>query len=1037
MIGQIINWSLHRRLFVLLSALVILIWGGYETSRMPVDVFPDLSAPTVTVVTEAHGMAPGEVESLITLPIESVLNGAAGIRRVRSSTGVGLSIIWAEFEWGTDIYQARQIVTEKLQQARSVLPADIDLPELAPVTSIMGEIMFVGLVSDKHDPMTLKTTADWTVRRRLQAVPGVAQVIPYGGDTRQYQVRLSPHRLAAYGITLHEVAEALRKTNENASAGFYSEGGQEYLIQGMGRITKVSDINETFVAMRGGQPVMIKQLGEVKIAPAPKRGTASVNGKNAVVLGIQKQPGVNTLLLTEKLDQTMEQIQLSLPKGMKIERHLFRQSDFISVSIDNLMVALRDGAILVILIVFAFLVSVRATLITLMALPLSLLIAILSMSAMGISINTMTLGGMAIALGALVDDAIIVVENIVRRLRDRQSGQSLIKIVYEATREIQGSIVFATTIIVLVFVPLFFLSGVEGRLMQPLGFAYVVSLAASLLVAITVTPVLALLFMAPVQQAGSQSDSGLSETEQEPRLAQWLKQRFVFWLDLALDKWQLLTAASVAMLVVALIALAFAGKSFLPDFNEGSLTVSANTVPGTSLEQSDQLGRRVEQILLSHPEVVSTARRTGRADADPHAQDIYASEIEVSLKMQERSKAEFLEALRRDFASIAGMNIVIGQPISHRIDHMLSGTRANIAVKIFGPDLYELRRIAGQVSQLAEEIKGAVDVNVEQQADVPFLRVKFDRHRIARYGMQVGEVAEAIETAFNGVTISKVLEGQTSFDLVLRFDSSVKVDLDHVNHTVITSPTGARVPLHGMATIYKDSGPNRISREDVQRKIVVMANVAERSVGDVVADIQQAIAQQVTLPSDYYIEYGGQFESAEQASRTLSLLGAVVILAVFLLLYVAFASVRDALLIMLNLPLALIGGVLGVYLSGGDLSIAAIIGFITLFGIATRNGVMMVAHIQNLMSHEGVTDKLEAVRRGAMERLNPILMTALATGLALVPLALSAGQPGSEIQAPMAMVILFGLISSTALNMLVVPALYLQFGSFGKQRDED
>lgn len=1027
MIGHIINWSLHNRLFVLLSAVVILLWGGYETRRMPVDVFPDLSAPTVTVVTEAHGMAPGEVESLITLPIESVLNGAAGIRRVRSSTGVGLSIIWAEFEWGTDIYLARQIVTEKLQQARSVLPNDVKLPELAPVTSIMGEIMFIGLTSETHDPMTLKTTADWTVRRRLLAVPGVAQVIPYGGDTKQYQVRLAPHRLAAYGITLNEVAEALRKTNENASAGFYSEGGQEYLIQGMGRIVDIEDINETFVAMRGGQPVMVKQLGDVVIAPAPKRGTASVNGNNAVVLGIQKQPSVNTLMLTEKLDDAMDQIQASLPAGMTIQRHLFRQADFISVSIDNLMVALRDGAILVILIVFAFLLSVRATLITLVALPLSLLIAILTMSAMGISINTMTLGGMAIALGALVDDAIIVVENIVRRLREHKQSSSLLSIVFKATREIQGSIVFATSIIILVFVPLFFLSGVEGRLMQPLGFAYVVSLAASLLVAVTVTPVLALLFMARDSQASIQD---------EPRIAVWIKDRYMVWLDLAIKQWQWLTLFSVGMLLIALLGLVLAGKSFLPDFNEGSMTISANTVPGTSLKQSDQMGQRVEQVLLRHPEVQSTARRTGRADADPHAQDIYASEIEVALKMQTRSKEMFLEALRRDMAAIAGMNIVIGQPISHRIDHMLSGTRANIAVKIFGPDLYELRRIAGQVSKLVEQVPGAVDVNVEQQADVPFLRVKFDRHRIARYGMQVAEVAEAIETAFNGVTISKVLEGQTSFDLVLRFESKVKLDLDHVNHTLITTPTGARVPLHGMATIYKDSGPNRISREDVQRKIVVMANVAKRSVGEVVADIKTQL-QQITLPTDYYIEYGGQFESAEQASRTLSLLGAVVIMAVFLLLYVAFASVRDALLVMLNLPLALIGGVVGVWLSDGALSIAAIIGFITLFGIATRNGVMMVAHIQNLMQHEGVTDKMEAVRRGAKERLLPILMTALATGLALVPLALSAGEPGSEIQAPMAIVILFGLISSTALNMLVVPALYLQYGSFGRQHVDD
>ncbi len=1026
MIGRIVDWSLQNRLFVLLAAILLLVWGGYEAVRMPVDVFPDLSAPTVTVVTEAHGMAPEEVESLITLPIESVLNGAAGVRRVRSSTGVGLSIVWVEFEWGTDIYKARQIVNEKLQQAQNSLPDDIDIPELAPVTSIMGEIMFIGLRSSQHDAMALKTMADWNVRRRLLAVPGVAQVIPYGGDTKQYQVRLAPHRLAAHGITLAEVVEALRKTNENASAGFYAEGGQEYLIQGMGRIQSTADIAETFVAMRGGYPVMVKQLGEVVIAPAPKRGTAAVNGEDAVVLGIQKQPAVNTLALTKQLDIAMDEIQAALPEGMLIERHLFRQADFISVSIDNLMAALRDGAILVVIIVFIFLLSSRATLITLMALPLSLLIAILAMRMTGATINTMTLGGMAIALGALVDDAIIVVENIVRRLRENKedaNAESRLKIVFSATREIQGSIVFATVIIVLVFVPLFFLSGVEGRLMQPLGFAYVISLLASLGVAITVTPVLAYLFLAR---------NVVNKAQCEPRLVVWIKARFAVWLDVAIIRWQLMTGFALVLLLLALLALSFAGQSFLPDFNEGSMTVSANTVPGTSLEQSDQMAKRVEKLLLSHPEVISTARRTGRADADPHAQDIYASEIEVSLKMLARSKAEFLEALRRDLAGISGMNIVLGQPISHRIDHMLSGTRANIAVKIFGSDLYELRRLAGQVKGVVESVAGAVDVNVEQQADVPFLRVKFDRQRIARYGMRVGEVAEAIETAFNGVTISRVLEGQTSFDLVLRFDSKVKTNLDNVHHTVITTPTGARVPLHGMATIYKDSGPNRISREDVQRKIVVMANVAERAVGDVVADIRQQLSEQLTLPPGYYVEYGGQFESAEQASRTLLLLGGLVIMGVFLLLFVAFSSVRDALLVMLNLPLALIGGVIGVYLSGGELSIAAIIGFITLFGIATRNGVMMVAHIQNLVRHEGVTDVLTAVKRGAVERVIPILMTALATGLALVPLALSVGEPGSEIQAPMAIVILFGLLSSTVLNMLVVPALYVRFGSMAK-----
>ena len=1033
MIAHIIQWSLKDRLFVVVGALLLLLWGGYETLRMPVDVFPDLTAPTVTVVVEAHGMAPQEVETLVTFPIETALNGASGIRRVRSSTGVGIAVVFAEFEWGTDIYQARQIVTEKLQLARESLPPEIPAPALAPVTSIMGEIMFIAMTSDRHSPMELKTAADWVLRRRLLAIPGVAQVISTGGDTKQYQVVLKPARLVAYGIAVNEVVEALEESNENTSAGFYAEGGQEFLIHGIGRVRSLEDIGDTLVAMRGGEPVLVKHIADVVVGPALKRGTAAANGQPAVVIGIQKQPMANTLTLTDAIDQVLAEIQETLPAGMRLETHVFRQADFIALAVDNLLVALRDGALLVVVIVFAFLMSMRATLITLLAIPLSLVTAVLAMSAMGATINTMTLGGMAIALGALVDDAIIVVENIVRRLRERQNRpeaerHSPLATVFEATREIQGSIVFATLVIMLVFLPLFFLSGVQGRLLAPLGLAYVISLAASLLVAVTVTPVLSLLLL---------PNAKVVSRERETPLARGLKALYEPVLRATVTRWKTVTLIAMIGLIVALAFLLSAGRSFLPDFNEGSLTVSAVTLPGTALEESDRLGRMVEEILLQQPEVVSTARRTGRAEQDPHAQNVHASEIEVRLQMGARSKEALLAELRANLTSVPGTNIVIGQPISHRIDHMLSGTRANIAIKIFGPDLYELRRQAQRVQAVVEEVPGAVDVAMEQQADIPFLTVEIKRASVARHGLSVRDLSEAIETAFVGLEVSRVLEGEATFDLIVRYDPDGTADLERIRSTLITTATGARLPLHALADIRKDRGPNTISRENVQRKIVVMANVAGRDLQGVVDDIRRRIAAQAPLPSGYHVEFGGQFESAEQASQTLLILGFIVTVGIFLLLFVAFRSARDAFLIMLNLPLALIGGVIGVFISGGVLSVASIIGFITLFGIATRNGVMLIAHIHNLVEREDIDDPLEAVKRGATERLIPILMTALAAGLALIPLALAIGQPGSEIQAPMAIVILFGLLTSTALNMIVVPALYLRFGNITRRRPDD
>lgn len=1028
MIGHIISWSLRNKLFVVVAGLLMLAWGGWQAAHTPVDVFPDLTAPTVTVVTEAHGMAPTDVENLVTFPVETAMNGAPGVRRVRSNTKTGLSVVIVEFEWGSDPWQVRQIVAERLQLARSALPPDIPAPAMTPAASIMGEILFIALTSDAHDGLTLRQTADQTLRRRILAVPGVAEVVNIGGDIRQYRVTLNPERLATYGLTVDEVIRALRDGNQNASAGFLVAGGQEYLIQGLGRIEALNDIGETVVARRGGQPVLIRDLAEVDIGPAPKRGDGAHNGKPAVVLGIQKQPGANTLELTDRLDTTLEAIQAGLPKGMKIERHIFRQADFIRVSISNLEKALIEGAVLVVIIVFAFLLSGRATAISLIAIPLSLVAAVLTMKALGATINTMTLGGMAIALGALVDDAIIVVENIVRRLRENrlkpaEQQANPMHLVFEATREIQGSIVFATLIIMLVFLPLFFLSGVEGRLMAPLGLAYVVSLAASLLVAITVTPVLSALLL---------PGSKIVRESREPRFIHALKAGYHKALDMALDHWKSVVGASVAALVVALAALGFAGRAFLPDFNEGTLTVSMATLPGTSLEESDRLGRMVDQIMLSHPEVVSTARRTGRASGDPHAMDISASEIEVTLKLKDRSKEAFLAALREDFASVPGTQVIVGQPISHRIDHMLSGSRSNIAVKIFGDDLNELRRLTQEIKAVTQTVPGAVDVTDEQQTDIPHLTIRFDRQALARHGLSIRELAEAIEAAFSGLAASQVREGQAAFDLVVRYDPAARASVESVRATLITTADGARLPLSALADIRDDRAPYSISRENAQRKMVVMANVAGRDLASVVADIQGAVATRVKLPPGYHVEYGGQFESAEAAARTLAVLGVVVVVGVFLMLFVAFHTARDALIVMLNLPLAMIGGVIGVFVSGGVLSVASIIGFITLFGIATRNGVMMIAHIHHLVEKEGVRDAREAVKRGAEERLVPILMTALAAGLALVPLALAAGEPGSEIQSPMAVVILFGLASSTLLNMLVVPALYLRFGAIRK-----
>ena len=1021
---KLIQWALSNRALVLVAALVLSAFGIHTATRMPVDVFPDLTAPTVTIITEAHGMSPTEVETQVTFPIETAVNGSSGVRRVRSATAVGISVVWVEFEWGTDIRNARQIVAEKVSAISAELPSEVERPVLAPQSSIMGEILFLALSSDQHTPAELRSYAEVSIRRRLLAVPGVSQVTPIGGGEKQYQVIVSPAALQAHRVTLNQIVRALEEGNENVSAGIINERGSEWLVTGVGRIRSLEDIGATTVTARDGVPTLMRDLGDVRIGEAQKRGQGSAMGKPAVLLGIQKQPGANTLELTQRLDAALTEIAVKLPPGMRLKTDIFRQADFISVSVRNVQTALIEGIVLVTVILLLFLGNFRATLITLTAIPLSLLTAVLTLKWFGASINTMTLGGMAIAIGALVDDAVIDVENVFRRLRDNHHKpegrrRPTLQVVFDASVEIRSSIVFATLIIALVFVPIFFLAGVEGRLLQPLGVAYLVALLASLFVAVTVTPVLCY-FLLPKSRG--------VQAEHEPKFVQWIKARYAPILQGALaHPWRFTLPAAVA-LAMALLATTRMGRAFLPEFNEGSLTISAVTLPGTSLAESDALGRVVEQTLLSFPEVVSVARRTGRAELDEHAQGVEAAELDVSIAMKGRSKAEFLQALRDAFSTVPGMNITIGQPISHRIDHMLSGTRANIAVKIFGPDLYQLRTLAEKSRQAMQGVSGVVDLSVEQQTEVPVLKIKFDRAEIARHGLTIRAVAQTVEASLQGVKASRVLEGQVAYDLVVRLADAGEWQLGTLGDVLVDTPMGAKVPLHSLARIQRDTGPNQILREQVERKIVVQCNIAGRDVTGVVNDIQKLVTPIVGAAAGYRVEFAGQFESAAEAGRTLTLVTVGVIIGIAFLLQLAFRSARDAALIMLNLPLALIGGVAGVFVSGGVLSVASIIGFITVFGIATRNGIMLVSHIRNLQEHEGVADFHEAVRRGAMERLVPILMTALAAGLALIPLALGGEKPGNEIQTPMAIVILFGLLTSMVLNMVIVPALYLRLG---------
>jgi CzcA family heavy metal efflux pump len=1022
---RLIQWSIDHHWIVLALSILLLAAGIWTARAMPVDVFPDLTAPTVTILAEGHGMAPEEMESLVTFPIESAINGASGVRRVRSATAVGIGVIWVEFDWGTDIYIARQLVAEKLALVAGTLPPQVERPVLAPISSIMGEILFFALSSDKVDPLTLRTVADTVVRRRLLAIPGVSQVTPIGGAERQFQVVAHPDAMRANNISLTELLDAARGASVNTSAGVYVEGPQEYVLQAVGRVRSAEEIGDSVVAMRGSRSVLIRDVADVREGAALKRGEGSRSGRPAVIVGVQKQPGANTIDVTARLDRELDAIQQQLPQGITIDRRIFRQADFIQVAVNNVIAALRDGGILVIAVVLIFLANTRAAAITLTAMPLSLAAAILVLRGFGVTINTMTLGGLAIAIGALVDDAIIDVENVVRRLRENAAlpadqRRSAAVVVRDATLEIRTSIVFATVIIVLVFLPIFGLTGVEGRLLTPLAYAYIVALLASLGVAIVVTPALCYAFL---------PGADTIERGHEGWLARTLKARFAHDLPYALDRPALVMTVSLLLLAAAGAAMTRFGTAFLPEFHEGSLTISVNTLPGTSLDRSDAIGRRVEQILLDQPEVIATARRTGRAELDEHVQGVEAAEIDVGLRETGRPREELLAELRRSFSGLPGTNVVLGQPISHRIDHMLSGTRANIAVKIVGDDLVTLRRLGERVRDAIMGVGGVADLSLEQQTEIPFVRFVLNRGAIARYGLRVQDVADAVETSLAGTVVGRVFDRATAFDLVVKLDPSASVDFERIADLPVHTPTGETVPIRVLADVRREMGPNMILRENVQRRIVVSCNVSGRDLGSVVEDIDAAVTQQVPMPDGYRVEYGGQFESQQSATRTLLILGGAAVAGLFMMLVLAFGRARDALLIMLNLPLALIGGVAGVFLAGGVLSVASIIGFITLFGIATRNGIMLVSHIRHLLEVERVRNFREAVERGAHERLIPIVMTAMAAGLALIPLAMRGGESGSEIQTPMAIVILCGLTTSTLLNMVVVPTLYLKYGA--------
>jgi CzcA family heavy metal efflux pump len=1019
MLNKIIQWSIKNRLIVVVAAVILLIYGGVVALRAPVDVFPDLTAPTVTILTESHGMAPEEVEALVSLPIESVMNGTAGVFRVRSNSAAGISIVFVEFTLGTDIYRARQLVTEKLGQVR--LPLGIRPPVLGPISSTMGEIMLISMSRKTTSAMELRSLADWVVRPRLLGVAGVAQVMIIGGETKQYQVLVNPARLRDYNLTLKQVVEAVGDANANSSGGFLERPSEEYLIRARGRVNSLDDLANSVVAVKDGTPILVKNVATVQLGAALKRGDGSFNMDSNVVATIQKQPNANTLEVTQQIEAALAALTPTLPEDVAIETKAFQQASFIERAIDNIQRALLEGGVLVAIVLFLFLWNFRTTFISLTAIPLSLISAIIAMTYFGISINTMTLGGLAIAIGELVDDAIVDVENVFRRLRQNAQSskpQPVATVIYKASSEIRSSIVFATLIIVLVFIPLFSLGGFEGRMFAPLAFAYIASITASLVVALTVTPALCYYLLGRSKVIHKDADSAL---------VGWLKKRYSRRLNWALRHPSEIIIASVAMLIIAVMLVPLMGREFLPPFNEGAMNINITLPPGTSLEESNRIGRTVEETVHRTPEIVSTTRRTGRAELDEHAAGVNMSEIEVVTELLGRPHTVVMDEVRQNLAQIPGVVSEVGQPISHRIDHLLSGTRAQIAIKLFGPDLVTLRNKAEEIRKAMETVPGVVDLLVEPQVGVPQVQVNIDRQASAAVGLRAGDLAEAVDVAFNGEAVSQVLENQRTYDLIVRFDNASRRSVETIASTLIDTPVGAKVPISQVAEVRVDQGPNTINRENVQRRIIVQANVSNRDLGSVIDEIRQHIGRSVALPEGYFVEYGGQFEAQEEAARKITLMSLVTIAGIALLLYLALGSIRLALLVMVNLPLALIGGVIMVFVSGGTLSIASLIGFITLFGIATRNGIMLITHYQHLINEENVSFR-EAIVQGSLERLSPILMTALVTGVGLIPLALGVGEPGKEIQQPMAVVILGGIVTSTFLNMVVIPPLYLKYG---------
>lgn len=1036
MLNRIIQYALHNRLMIIAAAIILLLWGSYTASRMEVDVFPDLTAPTVVVMTESHGMAPEEVEKLVTFPIESSLNGATNVRRVRSSSSAGISIVWVEFEWGTEIFKARQIVTEKLTTVSERLPQGVGNPVLAPQASIMGEIMLIAVTADSvksgmpgSDLMNIRTIADWTIRPRLLSTPGVANVIVIGGEYKQYQALVNPLLLKHYNITLSEFTAACKASNENAAGGFINSYGNEYIVRGMARTSDLQELGNVVIKQVNGSPVKISDVAQIKIGAAPKIGDGSMQGKPSVILTVSKQPNTNTLELTKLIDAVLVDIQKDLPKNISIHSDIFRQSDFIESSIHNVNRSLLEGSVFVVIVLFLFLVNFRTTIISLLAIPLSLLVAVLVLKWLGLTINTMSLGGMAIAIGVLVDDAIIDVDNVLRRLKENaqlppgEKRNSLV-VIYEASTEIRASIINATLIIIAAFIPLFFLSGMEGRMLAPLGISFIVSLFASLIVAITVTPVLCSYLL-------------INERTllRRPR-GSWLVQRLNAWYESALRKamaWKkTILAIAVALFVGAMLLFFTLGRSFLPEFNEGSLVISAVSLPGISLEESNKIGTQVENTLLTIAEIKTTTRRTGRAESDEHAQGVNASEIDAPFILKDKSSDAFLQDVRTKLGGITGANITIGQPIGHRLDHMLSGTRANIAIKLFGSDLSQLYTIGNLIKKNIEGTAGLVDLSVEQQVEIPQLQIKANREMLARYGITTSNFTEFVDVSMAGEKTGEVFEAERRFDFVVKYDSANRSGINDIKNTLITAGNGQNIPLSYVSTIQSTTGPNTINRENVQRKIVISANVAGRDLGSVVNDIQKKIAQSIKLPEGYHIEYGGQFESAAGASRTLLFASLIALIVILLLLYQEFKDLKIAGIILLNLPLALIGGVISIWLTSGILSIPAIIGFITLFGVATRNGILLVSHYQTLQQ-QGLS-LFDTIITGSIDRLTPILMTALTAALALIPLALAGDEPGNEIQSPMAKVILGGLLSSTLLNIFIVPAVYFILESKRKKQ---